>query len=745
MKDAAARSGPAWLDTSVLTLASGLLVIAAAMAMFSTFMFYDDEGYVLLSLKNFSEHSGLYRDVYTQYGPFPFVTYHALQLLGVPLTHTVGRVITLGAWAGTAWACMALVGHATRSLVVRLAVLAAVFVYLWAMANEPSHPGGLIVFLTALLALLGYRWIERGQWTPWAILAGAIAAALLLTKINVGVFAVFSTGVWWLLHTRVDALRRWAPAIVAAAGVVLPLGLMRALLGAPWVQDFALVFGCSMVATALAVGVGATGRVGWRPLAAGAAAAGGVALVVLGAVMLCGTTPRELLEGILLGPLRHPVVFSVRYDWPSGIAFAAVISATLCAGAWLLRRRGHAWVDTAVAGLRLVAAAGLAVSITRYPILRPEYLTFGWMLPCVWLFAWPLAGTEAARNSARAWIALLLIGQTLHVFPVPGSQIGWGSVLFVPLVALGAWEAATWLARRGTGTWLAARSTAFAATAALALFCGVTAWNFGRVAARYTEGQSLGLPGAEAIRLPDHSAALFRVLTHNAVAHADVLFSLPGAFSFNLLTGLPTPTLANATHWFSLLDETRQQAIIRKLEAHPRAGLIVQPGQVKFLVDRNMAPKGPLHDYVRAHYEAVFGFDEVEFHVRRGRKIAPFLVAELLTLAEGAAPAGAESSLLRLALLTPPAQPIARVEILSRGPEPIVLDASNARLETAPASVRGEPAGPARPAAWPAQPGGPAILNLFFHGEKLPAIAPGATLVLRDAAGREVGLARLAP
>ena len=252
MSETSGRFWPPRLATLVLTLASVVLVAAAAMVMFSTFMFYDDEGYVLLSLRNFAEHGGLYRDVYTQYGPFPFVSYYALQALGVPLTHTVGRLITIGAWAGTAWVCVALVGHVTRNLAVRLAVLVAVFVYLWVMASEPSHPGGLIVFLTAVLALLGYRWIERGEWTPWGILVGAVTAALLLTKINVGIFAAFSAGTWWLLHHRTDALRRWAPAIVGAASAALPIGLMRPLLGTPWVQDFALVFGCSAIALTIA-------------------------------------------------------------------------------------------------------------------------------------------------------------------------------------------------------------------------------------------------------------------------------------------------------------------------------------------------------------------------------------------------------------------------------------------------------------------------------------------------------------
>ncbi|MDP3071283.1 MAG: hypothetical protein Q8N18_13415 [Opitutaceae bacterium] len=745
MSETAAPPVSSWRETLVLAIAAAALTVAAAMVLFSTFMFYDDEGYVLHSLKDFAEHGGLYREVYTQYGPLPFVLHSALHAVGVPLTHLTGRLLTLGAWAGTAIACLLLAGTITRSVIVRVAVLAAAFVYLWVMASEPSHPGGFIVLVTALLALLGYRAIAGGAVARWALLAGAGTAALLLTKINVGVFAAFSVVAWWLLHHERDGLRKWAPLLVSAAGVVLPFGLMRPLLGTAWVQDYALVFATSAVAVTLAIAAGATGRSGWRDVGLGIAAAGALALITLGVVVARGTSPADLLEGMLLGPLRQPVNFNLRFLWPPGIAIISVGSLALGVAAWALRARAAAAIDTAVAIFRLVAAAALAVTLALYPSVNPGYHALGFALPCLWAFAWRLEGESRPHTQARAWATLLLLGQSLHAFPVPGSQIAWGTVLVVPLAAMGAWEAAVWLGRRLPPAWRGSRALMVGGRLAIALVAGKTAWEFARVAGRYPGGQSMGLPGAEAIRLPDGTAALFRALAHNAVAHADRLFSLPGTFSFNLWTGVPPPTRANVTHWFSLLNAERQQAIIRELEAHPRACVIVYPGHVKFLADRGLAPKGPLYDYVQANYEAAFGFDDVEFHVRRGRKIAPFLVAELLTLASDAAPAGAESSLLRFALLTPPAQPIARLEILSHGPDPIVLDAKNARLEITPASVRGEATAPARPAAWPAQPGGPAILSVFFRREQLPPIAPGATLVLRDAAGREVCLARLAP
>lgn len=733
-----AATRPAWRDPLVLGLATAALVVGAALVMFSAFMYYDDEGYVLISLRNFAEHGGLYRDVYSQYGPFPFVFYQIVQAISGPLTHTGGRVLTLVTWAGTAVACATLTGYATRRLVVQVAVLAGVFVYLWVMASEPTHPGGLIVVLTAVLAVAGYRSLTQGRYIMWAVAAGAIVAALTLTKINIGVFAAFAAGAWGLLHLRDDRLRRWAPWLLGAAVVILPLGLMRPLIGTPWVQTYAFAFAGSGIATLLAVGAQASGRVGRREFLAGTAAAGAVTLAVLAVVFMRGTTPAELLEGILLGPLRHPANFSLVFHWPPGMRVMIAVSLAAAIAAFVLRGRRRETVDRAVAVGRLVITALLVVNLARYPANNPGYLIFGCTLPCLWLFVWPLAGRPGDDDSARAWVGLLLLGQCLHAFPVPGSQLAWGSVLALPLAAIGTWEAIEWLGLR----------PAFrrAAGVALAGIVALLGWKFANVAQRYSDGQTLGLPGAEIIRLPDRSAGLFRVMTFNAAAHADVLFSLPGMFSLNLWTDLPTPTRANVTHWFSLLDEPRQRAIIAALEAAPRACVIIDRGHEAFLAERGLAPKGLLYDYVQHAFTPAFTIDRFEFCVRRGRAITPFLLAETRVRAADATTPDAENTLLTFSMLVPPRRPIARVLATSFDPNrPVALQADTARVEFTPINVRGEPTGPARPAAWPLTPDGPVSVAFYFDREKHPRLAPQATLVLQDETGAEIGLARVLP
>lgn len=253
----AVSARPRWLVTLLTAGFTAALVALAARAMFAVFMFYDDEGYVLISYRNFAEGGALYREIFSQYGPFPFVVHWILHLAGVPLNHAGGRVVTLCLWVLVALALAALAGRATRSAPAGILTLAGTFSCLFVMTSEPSHPGGLIVALGAAAAAGGWVLLQRGLTAAWAALIGAVTAALLLTKINVGVFAAFAAVAWYSLHLRAGLLRRISIAAVLVGCVLLPLLLMRDKLGEPWVLTLALTWSAAAVAVvATATGQG---------------------------------------------------------------------------------------------------------------------------------------------------------------------------------------------------------------------------------------------------------------------------------------------------------------------------------------------------------------------------------------------------------------------------------------------------------------------------------------------------------
>ena len=737
-----------------LSVFVALLIAAASLMMFSRFMLYDDEGYVLFSLSNFAEHGHLYREVYTQYGPLPYVFHYLLNLAGMPLTHVTGRVVTIVAWSCAALLCGAIVWRATRSHVTVAATVAAGFVYLWVMVSEPTHPGGLIVLLTAILAAVGSRLLDQGRSSAWAGLAGAIVAALVLTKINVGAFAVISAGAFVLLNHVHPVAQRWSPWVVALGLAVLPFALMRPLLHAPWVQIYACIYAIGGVTAAGAAALSRRPLFAGRELRAFALGGAAVATVVVGIVLARGTSATDLLQGVVLGPLRHPISFNLVFKWALGSIPVALLSGVLFAGCYRLRQVGRTHqADALVATGRLLAVAALAAVFVRFPAISADNLVLAFGASCAWLFVWPFANSAANHNTARSWLALLLLGQFLHPFPVPGSQIAWGTFLGLPLAAVSAWEAARWFAGRLQIDAPRRERWANVSGALVATLAGFLGWQLAQIGRQYFDGRTLALPGAEVIRLPDQSTARYQVLSFNALTHADVLFSLPGMFSFNLWTGVPAPTLANVTHWFSLLSAGQQQAIIHQLEQHPRAAVIVETGHVDFLRKRQLAPTGPLYDYIEREFVPAFTIDGFQFRVHRARQVAPYFTAEVF--ARPANPNDSKPPPTRdlthtrvvMPLLLPAEQPLAAIEIVSTlgRTAPVTLRAADVRVEVTPITLQGEPRGTTAGAALPLALNGPAIVAVYFDGRALRFDLEDTLIVLRSATGAELGLVRLRP
>src|SRR6188768_1396154 len=103
-----------------IALWSGLgfaLLTTGYLLMNTTFMIYDDEGFLLISLRNYLSGLHLYDDVFSQYGPWPYVYHQIITTLGghAPLTHMLGRSITLFHWVAMALLCGLITWRLARS------------------------------------------------------------------------------------------------------------------------------------------------------------------------------------------------------------------------------------------------------------------------------------------------------------------------------------------------------------------------------------------------------------------------------------------------------------------------------------------------------------------------------------------------------------------------------------------------------------------------------------------------------
>ncbi len=729
------RNGWKW---GALGLLAAGLAVTGYWLLFTTFMLYDDEGYVLLSLRNFSAHGALYDRVYTQYGPVPYLIYDALhRLLGFEFTNVSGRWITLVNWLGAASAGAILVARVTRSLLWSALTLAVTFAYLWIMINEPIHPGGLLALLVAAgTAWSGELW-TRGRLRAFAVVGGATAALLALTKINVGVFFLGAAVCWLAANAAPARLARFFLWALAAGCALLPFVLMRSLFDQPWVRMYALVFAGAALSLTLALPRVTQPRVGAPVWTAFAIAFGLVGSGVVALTLARGSSLAGLLHGVLLDPLRHPGVYSFGMNWRVGTGVLAIAS---LAGAALVARQ-QAWEHprfrSLVALVRVVAAAIFLCSPLQ--LIPTSMAAWGmcYGVTLAWLFVVPLQSNREAAQ-LRGWLALVLVFQFLQGYPVAGSQINWGTFLWVPLLALGLADAAPVLrslALMGNG---GIRRLAIAAVAGVTLF---TAGQLGKIGAeRFYSSQPLALPGAESLRLPDDITYDLRIITENLRAHADLLFSFPGIFSANLWSGLRPPTPANATHWFSLLRPAQQQEIVDRLEAAPRAAVLVQRDLLEFLDRQHFSTASPLRDWFVVHFQPVLKIDGYEIWLRRGRTIAPLSTARI------GSPASSGEQLEITLTLKAPAAPIARIELCDLAHPRTsrqVFDAGNTRVSVVACDLSGQPQDRTHEAAFPVHL--PPVGRLQLHTS---AATSGidwsrALLVLRDVDGRVVAEARV--
>ncbi len=646
-----------WPVLAAAMLATAHLIIN------TTLMLYDDEGYVLLSLRDYLAGGRLYDEIFTQYGPWPFV-YHQLvtAVLAEPLTHSLGRWLTAVHWTGCGLLAGATALRLTGRPVAALATGAAAFSLLWQMNAEPTHPGSLIAVLVAGAVYAMARLPALTRPDVAAAWLGITTALLCLTKINVGLLLLAGIGAAALRYTAWP--QRWVrPAgITAVAGLLLvPWGLMGRKLDEAWVLLFALQFTLGAGLLLWVTPPAENNRRLPPRLWLVAAAAGVLAVLAVGTlVCLRGTSPAALLDAVLISPLRHPANFLFGFSWVPESWVVSVAAALLAARAgWELRRHGTLQRATRITVIltRLVALGfffwHLQTWLTIYGVGR--FITV--CLPLLPLFVVPLRPQTPSEGVPALWLAAFAaLPQILHAFPVAGSQMGWATFAFVPLFAAGlheAWEAlAAALPRLGRRLGPISWAALLAATGWQLWLLGHNGWQHHQVS------KPLGLAGAEGVRITGPIRESLRILTLNASLHADVLFSRPGMFSYNLWSGVPTPTTHNATHWFWLLDAADQKRIIDRLEATPRSAIIINHPNDEFVRQHKIPVAGPLYGYIETRYRTLFqtGYSPhtqdsiLSFLVPRESRAVPFGKIEALTK-DASESAGREPMLLRANLV----------------------------------------------------------------------------------------------
>jgi hypothetical protein len=605
--------------------------VAAYLSVFTVWQGYDDEGTVLVTLQAFARGDTLYNDVYTPYGPFYYELFGGLfALTGQDVTTDTSRSIVIVLWVATSF----LVGLTCHRLSGRLALgatgMVTAFTTLYVLSNEPMHPQVLCVLLFGaffVLAVFGPG--RRPLWSGAA--AGVLLAMLLLTKVNLGVYAIAAVVLAAALTVEPLRRRRWLSWPAVAAVLVLPIVVIARDLDATWARDLVGVHVLALAAiVVVAWSLAAHGRDD-EDDGSGMWLLGGIAgfafafIAILGAILLNGSGPSDVYDGVITEALRVRDVITLEFPMSPVVVDWAIAALAAAAVTVRLRRAGGGEPSPWPGLIR--AAAGLAIwlSLARIaPLALEPSAGNSNSLPTVlaWIAVIPPAGVAEARwkRFLRVLLPTLAVLEAMQAYPVAGSQLGIASLIFVPVGGLLLADALTsmraWSASRGDRALERFGIVAAVAVIALAVdfTINVILRPIGTNAVVYRDNQEVPFSGSGQLRLPPAYAADYTRLVDLLHRHRCTDFiGYPNVNSLYIWSGIEPPPPVAPGAWIQALDRERQQRIVDELRRSPRPCAIRNDELAAYWLREDASPDRPLVDYVLDNFRIVDETGEFKF------------------------------------------------------------------------------------------------------------------------------------
>lgn len=601
-----------WTVLAALVAAIGALSVA--LLLLTRFEVYDDEGYMLVSFVHYINQGHLYTQTFGQYGPFYFYAQGIFfQLLHLPVTHDMGRLVTLVYWVASSLLAAVFVHRISKSPFLASAAGLCVMLAGRVLTYEPNHPQQVLLLLYMLAACLSLPALPGRSYLRLFLL-GCVGAALMFTKVNVGVFYIAG-----LAHALICLLPSGR---IRSIGLGLTLAYAAA---GPWLLMHASFnhgfLGYCLLATVGGIFTFSFGAL-VRPrdrlpiraaLSSGAGLGAGTALIIIG-TLLQGVPVGSLVWGVVLNPLHQPKLFSFLLSISGSNLLAAIILSIGLVGLRLSGRlQGESrWLDM----LKCAAGVGSIFLLTlRYEIQ--------WILPLLPLTLMPRSDEkrDAATLFPRLFITCMAVTQFLEPFPVAGSQMGIAAAPMIlwafVCVSDGIAGLRTCWRRPSESFEERFRLDAVIGGAILVVLAGISVANAARM---QFPPATTGLRGSEWLHLPVEQAAQFETISRNVSTNCGILFTMPGMGSFNIWSGVPTPNGWNHGAWMGGIPLNRQAEILSIIKADPRACAILNRGLVRFW-DKDDASVAalPLAHYIVTDMPKVAEFGEYEIHVHPKR------------------------------------------------------------------------------------------------------------------------------
>jgi hypothetical protein len=599
-----------------------LAVLAGAggyFKMISSYQIQDDEGMLMLGVKQNIEGMRLYRDILTIFGPVYYFYNDAVRIVtGTPVTHDSTRLSSIFPWFLCSLLSAYVVLKLTQSLVFAGLALYAVSKRLIFWDSEPGHTHELtLVLLTALMALPLYAPIARRRPLLMASM-GALAGAMLLIKVNIGGFVLVGLALALAPHIQPARLGRFLAGGLGFACIVMPAALMRHHIDAGWVQTYCVIATASLAAAVCCLPVQPQEGVTWRDAAWIGTGCLAVLAAALAVLFYQGVSLSAIFDCVVLLPER---VLVVHRNWFFAAHFSRLWTVWAAVGgglgvfvAWKrLLFEECAWLFWLKAAF---SATALMVVVLRGDV-------FPLAAPVLWLMLVnPGAVERKTQALPRGVLYSITIVHTLYGYPAYASQGNMIQVLLLIAVLVCAADSLFALLPATPGeSWWAQHGRAAAAVALVGVAVHACVIDYRRWV-NYRAMPSLDLPGAHLVHVWPEQKIILNALVAQMKSSCDVFEGFPGLPSFYFWTGMKPLTGYNLQCWQLYYTDAQQQQIIGALSAHPRACIVYHPRLVKL-----WNPGGeqdvealPLVRYIRRSFKPLMSSGDYQLLVRNERQ-----------------------------------------------------------------------------------------------------------------------------
>ena len=582
------------------------LIAAALLAYFKSFFnlnSFDDEGYLLATVKAFVEHHALYDQIYTLYGPFYYlVEWLFYGVTGFAPSHDCVRLIAFVLWSFCAAMLSWPVYHMTRSLLLSGFTLVVAVQTLVFFQWSPGHPEEICLALLACLLVLlcGVSGeISKRRMLAFAILAAAIAQ----TKINLGLYVSLAILLSLLLTLSKGRSRTIMLAATGMLSVVLIAGIMSSLFRFSWVRDYFCLF---LIAFSTVL-IGAF----FMRLDAVISRNSWYVLILAYVLTYTAILVPFLLRGTTIWGFFYATIWQHRNftkHWFRASAFGAgtlfwSACSLLLFAAWLLKFAKHQRFLLALQWLKGIlgacAAFQLLIHRANWPIC-PIIMSF--IAPFTWLILIePVSKGIDPKQFGRVALALISVFVNLYAFPVAGSQDLFAIIPMISVIALFLHDAVAEISVRN---WIVLSSRVWrtAAIGASILIAASYVRELSRSYLEYSRNAPSPLPGSTHIHVSPEQASTFQWLTQEVDNRCPSFFSMPGLFSFYFWTRQTSPTLMMMNDWPGFLDQSQQEIVVRDLVKLSTTCIVYNPSLIKLFHAENLLPSSPLAQYIQSNF-----------------------------------------------------------------------------------------------------------------------------------------------